>query len=817
MKPVTRIDLHLHSKFSKQTSHWLLNRIGCPESFSEPRQIYERAKKKGMTRVTITDHNAIEGCLEIMDLPDTFISEEVTTFLPDDPCPIHLLVYHINEAQHREIQALRQNVLDLVKYLRGQGIIHVQAHPFYAVNNRLTIEHFERTLLLFKNFELNGGRDGELNHRLKDLLLNLTPKDIEKLSDKYKLSPMVPEPWRKNLVGGSDDHSLFHIASQYTEMEGVDSLEDFLQGIEAGRARVMGRSSTPHLLAHSIYSVAYQFYKNKFGLGRAAYGNIFFRFLDRSLHPQGDWPKGFLSRLYALLNIPQRLRLKNFLLSTLQDRLRVETLKIINYDPELTRMIRGDSGESDHVDRRWFQFVSGLSNKLTVHYGKHFLHHASRGYILQSFQSMGSITAMYLFLTPYLIAFSNFARDRRAAIPILKRFLPSQAGEARQGRGERIAHFTDTWKEGGESIDFHLETSFDRLPAAVITCQGSSSPSRDGIYNFLPVGTLSLPGSPEHKLHFPPFLEILQFCYEKNFRGIHSATAGPLGLTALGVARILRLPIWGTYQAGFPQFIRALTADAGIESFAWRFTRWYYNQMQMVFVPSPSAAQELIHRGVASAKIRILPPAVDLRRFHPSKKNGYLEERFGINGGLKLLYVGPISKGKNIHLLVEAFHRLSASIENISLILVGDGPDLEEIRQRTMGTPCYVTGPLPEEDLPYVFASCDLFVLPSTDELFAHRVLEAQASGLPVIVTDAGGPKENILPEKTGLVIPGNDSRSLFAAIEGLLLDHGRRNQMRQAARRFMEERYAMNAPPAIRATSAEEPAGPFIGAFQTA
>ncbi len=718
MNPVTRIDLHVHSKFSKQTSHWLLNRIGCPESFSEPKQLYELLKKKGMTRVTLTDHNAIEGCLEIAHLPDVFISEEVTTFFPGETCPIHLLVFNINETQHQEIQRIRENVFDLVQYLKAQSLLHVQAHPFYAVNNRLTLEHFEKTLLLFKNFELNGGRDGELNQYLRDILFNLTPEDIEQLSNRHGIPPAVPEAWKKNLVGGSDDHSLFHAAGQYTEMDGVDTLQDFLQGIEAGRARVVGRASTPHVLAHAIYSVAYQFYKNKFGLGRAAYSNIFFRFLDRSLHPSGEWPGGFFRRLYALLSFPHRLRLKNLLLQTLQDRLRLETLKILGNDPELMAMIRGCPAGSENLDRRWFKFVSGVSNKVILHYGKNLFHHASQGYILQSFQSLGSVSVLYLFISPYLVAFSNFSRDRRATIPILKRFPPPGGRQSRRSEEETIAHFTDPWMEDAGtfagSSDFIPGPWRKKPKTAVITCDGTSHSLPEGIHNFSPIGTLALPEDAGQKLYFPPFLEMLQFCYERKFIAIHSATPGPVGLAALGIARILRLPIWGTYSPALPHIIKTYTGDGGIEALAWKFTRWYYSHMQKIYVPSAHAAQELAQRGFAPEKIRLFSRRVDLQRFHPSNRNGYLEEHLAIHGGLKLLYVGPIAKEKNLHSLGEAFRLLARSMKNLSLILVGDGPYLKELRQMMAGTPCFFINRLPEDDLPYVLACGDLFVLPAT-------------------------------------------------------------------------------------------------------
>ena len=113
-----KIDLHVHSKFSRRPSEWILKKLGCPESFTDPVHLYNIAKKRGMSLVTITDHNTIEGCLEIAHFPGTFISEEVTTYLPDDGCKLHVLAYNIDEKIHRDIQKVRENVFELVAYLR---------------------------------------------------------------------------------------------------------------------------------------------------------------------------------------------------------------------------------------------------------------------------------------------------------------------------------------------------------------------------------------------------------------------------------------------------------------------------------------------------------------------------------------------------------------------------------------------------------------------------------------------------------------------------------------------------------------------------
>ena len=207
MTKQSKADLHVHSKYSNRPSEWFLRRIGAPESFMEPRAVYDACREAGMDYVTISDHNCIGGALEIADLPGTFISCEVTTYFPEDGCKIHCLVSGITEKWFKDIQELRLNIYDLQRYLQEQDIIHTIAHPLYRINDRLTIDHFEKLILLFKRFEaINGSRCDRAEQLVRVILDNLTPEMIDEMANKHGIEPVGKEPWQKFLTGGSDDH-----------------------------------------------------------------------------------------------------------------------------------------------------------------------------------------------------------------------------------------------------------------------------------------------------------------------------------------------------------------------------------------------------------------------------------------------------------------------------------------------------------------------------------------------------------------------------------------------------------------------------------
>ena len=787
-----KIDLHVHSRFSTRPSQWVLQKLGCHECYTKPEELYAIAKKRGMDRVTITDHNNINGCLEIAHLPGTFISEEVTSYFPEDSCKVHVLCYNIDPDKHRELQKLRENIYSMVSYLQQENITHTLAHPLWSVNDRLTIEHFEKLLLLFKNFEINGSRDEQLNLFLKRILGHLTSRCYEQLINKHNIVPGFPEPWRKNLTGGSDDHSSLTITRIHTEVPGAASLEEFFTGLQHREARVVGRASNPHTLAHNIYSIAYQFYSNKLGLHDKSRYNNFLRFLDNALTNSHSPKKSIFSQVSFSLfkkrsSSGTTVNSKFSFLDLVKD----EITKFIQEDPQLKKFLRNLRLGTKFGEKEWFDFIKQLSNKLIMKFNDRLLEGLSGAHFIDLFQSLTILAIIYLMLLPYFAAFNSFSQDRHFSQEIFTRFMQGAAGPDAQTA--KLGHFTDTFYEiNGVALTLQKQVNEAQLtgkPYTVITCDTAGNPNTDCVRNFDPLGVWDLPEYREQKLFHPPILEMLDFCYQQKITQILVATPGPMGLAGLFIARLLDLPIDGTYHTSLPQYAQYLTEDSTIEELMWRYILWFYNQMNIIYSPSASTAAELSERGLNPEKICTFPRGVDLHRFNPAKRNGYLETHFKAPTGLKLLYVGRVSKEKNLQMLVRSFITISAAKPDVHMIVVGDGPYLEEMRQALAEYSCIFTGYLDGEDLAAVYACSDLFVFPSTTDTFGNVVLEAQASGIPVIVTDAGGPQENMLKGHTGLVVGADDEEGFTEAILSLIDDPVTRRRMSQEARKYIESR----------------------------
>ncbi len=589
-------DLHVHSRYSQRPSQWLLQKIGCPESFTEPLEIYHLARRRGMELVTITDHNRIEGALEIAHLPGVVIGEEVTSYFPEDGCKVHVLVYRVTEAQHAEIQNLRPNLYELLGYLRREGIVHAAAHPFYAVNDRLTPAHIEKLMLLFSVFEINGDSHPEANRRLREMVAALTPGRVSHLADRHGLAPVGPRPWIKHLIGGSDDHSALTIGGTFTRVEGARSAAEFFAGIETGAAKVIEQPSSPKQLAHNLYSIAYRFYRARLNLGAEVPHDVLLRFVDRSLRGAPEEEGGILSRLHVLWQARRLRRIRGSLPAPLLDLLRKETARLIRDEPELFRLPRGAKAGLPPLSERWFAFIHKMSSRILLGFANHLLDHLSGANLFSIFHTIGSAGGFCTLLAPYFVGFAH----HNAQIRLAREAAGRLGVHADAARPPRCAVFAEHAQQG-------LAAAGDRQASerVVLTCEADTE--GESVRRFTPIGVYAFEELPGERLVYPPLLEMLDFCFSQSVEQVHLAGSGPTGLAGLFVGRFLGLPLEATHSDAIPRLARRLTHDTFIEHLAWKYLAWFYGHVGTVHVPSPVVARQLTEKGVPAEKIRLDP------------------------------------------------------------------------------------------------------------------------------------------------------------------------------------------------------------------
>src|SRR5437016_2159050 len=317
----------------------------------------------------------------------------------------------------------------------------------------------------------------------------------------------------------------------------------------------------------------------------------------------------------------------------------------------------------------------------------------------------------------------------------------------------------------------------------VVTSRNELTIDDAPIKNFKPIGEFELPEYELQKLSFPPILQMPDSIQRERVSEMIISTPGPSGLTTLLAAKMLNLQTSGIYHTDFPQYVRILTEDSFLESVTWRYMQWFYGQLDTVFVNSEEYRHSWIKRGFDPAKLKIFPRGLDTELFHPKRRDPAFFEKFcGGNGEVRLLYVGRVSKEKNLDLLAEAYRRLRGEGLLVQLVVVGHGPYSEAFAE-SLPEACF-TGYLTGNDLAAAYASADIFVFPSTTDTFGNVIIEAQASGVPVVVSDSGGPKELVQDNENGLITKSHDVDDFTSAIRTLVTDPALRERMGNCARK---------------------------------
>jgi glycosyltransferase involved in cell wall biosynthesis/predicted metal-dependent phosphoesterase TrpH len=785
---VSRCDLHIHSRHSARSEEWLFRRFDFPDSYSDPKQLYQQLRKRGMDYVTITDHDSINGCLEIADLPRTFISEQITTYFPHDGCKLHILAWGISEKQHSEIKNVRENVFDLQRYLQNAHITHAVAHPLYSVNGKLGAAHVEQLILLFKHFEgINGLRDALLSDLAQTFFTQLTPDKIDVIANRYGLAATHAEPWKKILVGGSDDHGGRFMASAFTETPGAKSAEQFLKFIRDGNCTPCGQGGTPLILSHGFYNTVACFIQDRFheklGPGGALLEKMFSRFME------GRDPTEFTLKEKTEFIVQGVLSGKIFDFAKPANVSLWKELSGYFARPEVKAKLAAQMDKVSEPERRTFLMANMVAEQLAFRFFNKFVQQISSGNMVESMQALSAIAPILVILTPYIYGFHSQAPSRKWLQNMFKA-LTGEIPVALQNR--KRAWFTDTLEDVNG-----VATTIRKMTAAgaaagkelvVVASRSNLQLSNIPIKNFPPIGEFELPEYELQKLSFPPILQMLDYVQREQFTEIIISTPGPVGLTALLAAKMLNLQTSGIYHTDFPQYIRILTEDSFLESVAWRYMHWFYGQLDTIFVNSEEYRQSWIKRGFDPAKLKILPRGLDTELFHPGRRDSAFFEKFGaMNGEVRLLYVGRISREKDLDLLADAYRRLRKESLPVQLFVVGHGPYSETLAKSI--PEAFFTGYLKGTELATAYASADVFVFPSTTDTFGNVILEAQASGLPVVVSDSGGPKELVANNTNGLITKSHDVEDFTRAIRALVTNRALRERMANAARDSVTDR----------------------------
>ena len=747
-----KADLHVHSKFSNHPSEWFLQRIGANECYTEPEFIYQGAKERGMDYITITDHNRIEGSLLLKEKypSEVFTGVETTTYFPEDGCKIHVLIYGLNESQFEDIQRLRTNIYDLREYLIFQNLAHSVAHATYPVNGRLTMDHLEKLLVMFNVFEgINGGRNRLNNQGWETILKNLSRSKVEELAAKHSIAPSGRKPWIKGITGGSDDHAGLFMGMTHTSAD-AKTPDEFLDCLKAGYCSAGGRHNDFQSLAFTVYKVAHDFSKSR----SEGISKTFINRINDLIFDGGE---------LSLLDKLQAKRLKSSsqkngdgltaALSALIDDLKDNTEKPVEHKLGIVY---------DRISAITDEFFRILLNS--------FEQDLMKGDLVNLIKNI-SASIPGVFLTLPFFSTLKHLYSSRGLIDELK----SEFGVSQNKGPKRILWFTDTINDlNGVSVTLQVigKAAHKRNLDLKIVCSlepdEMSADLPPNIMNLPAMYNFQLPAYETYNMKVPSVLAAIKEIYQYDPDEIYISTPGPMGLMGLLAGKLMNARTVGVYHTDFKLQAADIIQDASIVEIIEAYNRWFYSTVDAVGVYNEEYEKILFERGIPRNKMVTMKKGIDSILFSPqfvTADNNHLPPE-----GINLLFAGRISKDKRLDFLLDVFDELSKRRDNLNLIFAGDGPYLDELKDKTRNNSrIHFTGRLHREELPPIYSGSDIFMFPSISDTFGLVVLESQACGLPAVVSDRGGPQHVIIDGETGLVAKSDDLKDWVEKTEILL------------------------------------------------
>ena len=268
-----------------------------------------------------------------------------------------------------------------------------------------------------------------------------------------------------------------------------------------------------------------------------------------------------------------------------------------------------------------------------------------------------------------------------------------------------------------------------------------------GVDRRLPAATeLEVPFYAGMRLGVPGLPDLVETLAEGSYDLIHVTAPGPAGIAATLLSRVTGVPLLASFHTELATYAGMRSGDGNLEAISRVALGAFYAAPGVVLSPSPAADRSLIGLGAEQARIGRWERGVDVERFDPAKA-----DRDAYPGEIKVLYAGRLTREKGVDLLAESFLRARASDPRLHLLLAGGGPEEAELRGR-LGEHATFLGWLGGEELARAYASADVFLFASSTDTYGQVILEAGASGLPVVAVAEGGPAALIENRHNGLL-----------------------------------------------------------------
>jgi glycosyltransferase involved in cell wall biosynthesis len=301
------------------------------------------------------------------------------------------------------------------------------------------------------------------------------------------------------------------------------------------------------------------------------------------------------------------------------------------------------------------------------------------------------------------------------------------------------------------------------------------------------LASVAFPPYPDIRLAAPAYRRIARTVEEFRPDLVHCATEFMIGRLGQVAARRFGVPMVSSYHTDFSRYTQAYGAPK-LRTVVTNYISRFHGRALRTYTPSQMARADLLGFGVQD--VEVWGRTIDARTFRPERRDLFFRRLNDWEHKFVFLHVGRLAAEKGVPRILEAFRVARALLPagSVRLVVAGGGPEEPALRRSAPPDVTFL-GVLDHKcALPQLYASADAFVFASLTETLGLVVLEAMASGLPVIATPAGGVADHLRDGENGLAFPANDVNGMAHAMVRLAMDGTLREKLARGARRSAEE-----------------------------
>ena len=340
--------------------------------------------------------------------------------------------------------------------------------------------------------------------------------------------------------------------------------------------------------------------------------------------------------------------------------------------------------------------------------------------------------------------------------------------------------------DGMARSDWTCMVAAPRYPASAHAAWSRDSAGEGDGGEVVSYRSLSLPLYPELRLARPSVASLSLLIERFRPDLVHCETEFGIGHAGKAAADRAGVPVVSSYHTDFARYTEAYGAR-WLKGMVTRYITRFHKTSRRVYTPSTVSRQDLIRMGLAD--VEVWGCGVDTELFHPGRRGEALRAALGMGSRYTFLYVGRLASEKRADQVIDAFRLASEMMPRgvIHLVVAGTGPREAELRA---AAPPGVTflGLLDRRSrLPDLYANCDAFVFASVTETLGLVVLEAMASGLPVVAVPEGGVRDHLRDGRNGLACREGDVQGMALAMVRLATEWGLSRRLARGARHSVE------------------------------